>query len=95
MRERLREEAALARELAEDDYEQRHRERVAASADPEVAEQLLQAVPPEYQWRGLDRYWSKRGKRGYPGRGGTSCTFSSADHRGQPRTRLEKVKWNP
>jgi glyoxylase-like metal-dependent hydrolase (beta-lactamase superfamily II) len=60
VRERLREEAALARDLSEADYEQRHRERVAASADPEVAEQLLQALPPEYQWRGLNRYWNKR-----------------------------------
>ncbi len=60
MRERLREEAALAHDLSEADYEQRHRERVAASADPEVAAQLLQALPPEYQWRGLDRYWNKR-----------------------------------
>jgi glyoxylase-like metal-dependent hydrolase (beta-lactamase superfamily II) len=60
VRRRLREEAALARDLSEAEYELRHRERVAADADPEVAEQLLQALPPEYQWRGLDRYWSKR-----------------------------------
>ena len=60
VRERLREEAALARDLSEADYERRHRERVAANADPEVAAQLLQALPPEYQWRGLDRYWHKR-----------------------------------
>jgi glyoxylase-like metal-dependent hydrolase (beta-lactamase superfamily II) len=63
VRERLREEAALARDLSEDDYEQRHRKRVAASADPEVAEQLLQALPPQYQWRGLNRYWAKRAER--------------------------------
>ena len=61
LRERLREEAALARELSEADYEARHRERVASEVpDPQAAAQLLQAVPPEYQWRGLDRYWSKR-----------------------------------
>ena len=46
VRERLREEAALARDLSEDDYEQRHRERVAASADPEAAAELLQACRP-------------------------------------------------
>jgi glyoxylase-like metal-dependent hydrolase (beta-lactamase superfamily II) len=62
-RERLREEAALAHELSEADYERRHRERVAANAEPEVAAQLLQALPPEYQWRGLDRYWRKRAER--------------------------------
>jgi glyoxylase-like metal-dependent hydrolase (beta-lactamase superfamily II) len=63
VRERLREEADLARELSEDDYERRHRERVAANADPEVATELLQALPPQYQWRGLDRYWRKKAER--------------------------------
>jgi glyoxylase-like metal-dependent hydrolase (beta-lactamase superfamily II) len=63
VRERLREEAALARDLSEGDYEQRHRERVAANADPHAAKQLLQALPPEYQWRGLDRYWRKKAER--------------------------------
>jgi glyoxylase-like metal-dependent hydrolase (beta-lactamase superfamily II) len=61
VRERLREEAQLARELDEAAYEERHRERVAERvSDPDAAAELLQAVPPEYQWRGLDRYWSKR-----------------------------------
>jgi glyoxylase-like metal-dependent hydrolase (beta-lactamase superfamily II) len=61
VRERLREEAALARELSEADYEKRHRELVADHAvDRNAAAELLQAVPPEYQWRGLDRYWQKR-----------------------------------
>ncbi len=63
VRERLREEAALARDLSESDYEQRHRERVTANANAEVAEQLLQALPPQYQWRGLNRYWNKRAER--------------------------------
>jgi glyoxylase-like metal-dependent hydrolase (beta-lactamase superfamily II) len=62
VRERLQEEAALARELPEEEYERRQRERVAASAaDPEAAAEMIQCVPPEYQWRGLDRYWNKRG----------------------------------
>lgn len=60
VRERLREEANLARELSETEYERRHRERVEAAVDPETAAELIQAVPPQYQWRGLDRYWSKR-----------------------------------
>jgi glyoxylase-like metal-dependent hydrolase (beta-lactamase superfamily II) len=64
VRERLREEAGLARELSEDDYEQRHRARVAEHANtPEAAAELLQCVPPQYQWRGLDRYWRKRAER--------------------------------
>jgi glyoxylase-like metal-dependent hydrolase (beta-lactamase superfamily II) len=64
VRERLREEAQLARELDEAAYEQRHRERVAATAStPESAAELIQCVPPQYQWRGLDRYWRKREER--------------------------------
>jgi glyoxylase-like metal-dependent hydrolase (beta-lactamase superfamily II) len=60
VRERLREEAGLARELPAEQYERHHRERVAQSADPETAAELIQCVPPEYQWRGLNRYWEKR-----------------------------------
>ena len=63
-RRRLREEAELARKLPEDEYEQRHRERVTAVADNQkAAEELIQCVPPQYQWRGLDRYWRKRAER--------------------------------
>ncbi|MFI5027568.1 MAG: MBL fold metallo-hydrolase [Solirubrobacterales bacterium] len=62
VRERLREEAELARELDEDAYEERHRARVAESAtNAEAAAELIQCVPPQYQWRGLDRYWRTRG----------------------------------
>lgn len=61
VRARLHEEAELARDLDEAAYEARHRDLVAARvADRETAAVLLQAVPPEFQWRGLDRYWSKR-----------------------------------
>ena len=61
VRERLREEAQLARDLPEDEYEQRHRALVATRAEStDAAKELIQCVPPEYQWRGLDRYWSKR-----------------------------------
>lgn len=61
--ERLHEEAELARRLSEEDYDRRHRERVMESADPENAAELIHCVPPEYQWRGLDRYWTKREER--------------------------------
>jgi glyoxylase-like metal-dependent hydrolase (beta-lactamase superfamily II) len=68
VRERLREDAQLARELSEENYEQRHRERVAEQAEsPEVAAELIQCVPPEYQWRGLDRYWNKLKDKGPSG----------------------------
>jgi glyoxylase-like metal-dependent hydrolase (beta-lactamase superfamily II) len=63
VRRRLREEADLAREFSEQDYERHHRALVAESLGPEAAEELLQAVPPQYQWRGLNRYWSKREER--------------------------------
>jgi glyoxylase-like metal-dependent hydrolase (beta-lactamase superfamily II) len=58
VRERLREQGELARELSAEEFETRVRENVAERADPETAEALLQAVPPEQQWSGLDRYWS-------------------------------------
>ena len=64
VRQRLREEAELARELPEADYERRHRERVAENASSEEAAiELIQCVPPEYQWRGLNRYWTKLAER--------------------------------
>lgn len=59
-RQRLHEEADLARKLTEKEYESHHREQVAETAStPEAAEELIQCVPPQYQWRGLDRYWKK------------------------------------
>jgi len=64
VRERLHEEAQLARDLSEDAYEARHRARVAERAEgEEAAAELIQCVPPQYQWRGLDRYWRKREER--------------------------------
>ncbi len=64
VRRRLREEAGLARDLSEEKYERHHRERVAAAADSEeAATEMIQCVPPQYQWRGLDRYWRKRAER--------------------------------
>jgi glyoxylase-like metal-dependent hydrolase (beta-lactamase superfamily II) len=63
VRERLREEAQLARELSEPEYERRHVERVRDRLSPENAAEMIQCVPPQYQWRGLDRYWRKRAER--------------------------------
>jgi glyoxylase-like metal-dependent hydrolase (beta-lactamase superfamily II) len=61
VRDRLREEAQLARDLPENAYEQRHRNLVVERAgSTAAAEELIQCVPPQYQWRGLARYWSKR-----------------------------------
>ena len=55
----LRENGRLAHELSAEDFERRIRGDVSEAADAETAEALLQAVPPEQQWAGLDRYWSK------------------------------------
>jgi hypothetical protein len=68
VRGRLEEEAALARDLCEEDYERCHRERVRRSLGPETAAELLQAVPPQLQWRGLHRYWTKREAQDKPDR---------------------------
>jgi glyoxylase-like metal-dependent hydrolase (beta-lactamase superfamily II) len=63
VRERLREEADLVREMPEDEYERNLQERIEAAVGPETAAELFQAVPTAYQWRGLDRYWRKRAER--------------------------------
>ncbi len=61
VRARLREEAQLARELPEPEYEARHRAKVTErAASEDAAAELIQCVPPQYQWRGLDRYWKKK-----------------------------------
>jgi hypothetical protein len=53
----------MAREFSEQDYERHHRALVAESVGAETAEELIQCVPPQYQWRGLNRYWEKRDER--------------------------------
>jgi glyoxylase-like metal-dependent hydrolase (beta-lactamase superfamily II) len=60
VRERLREQAELAAQLSAEEFERRIREQVSEQAGPEAAEAMMQAVPPEQQWAGLDRYLSKR-----------------------------------
>ncbi|HEV7615925.1 MAG TPA: MBL fold metallo-hydrolase [Solirubrobacterales bacterium] len=64
-RARLREEADLVKQMPQDAYEadlqRRIREQLSAEGHgEETVAELLQAVPTAYQWRGLDRYWSKR-----------------------------------
>ncbi|MGD9736206.1 MAG: MBL fold metallo-hydrolase [Solirubrobacterales bacterium] len=68
VRERLREEAQLARELDREAYEAGLQRRIRAQlADEGMGEEtvaeLLQAVPSAYQWPGLERYWRKRAER--------------------------------
>jgi glyoxylase-like metal-dependent hydrolase (beta-lactamase superfamily II) len=59
VRRRLREQAELARELSAEEFERRYVERVRVEADPETGAAMLQAVPPDQQWPGLDRYLRK------------------------------------
>jgi glyoxylase-like metal-dependent hydrolase (beta-lactamase superfamily II) len=56
VRERLREQGELAGRHDSEGFERLTRERYAEHADPETAEAMLQAVPAEQQWAGLDRY---------------------------------------
>lgn len=63
VRGRLREQGQLARELSSEEFERWIEERAAERADRQTAQALLQAVPPEQQWAGLDRYWSGRQER--------------------------------
>ena len=60
VRERLHEEAELARKLNQADYERDLQRRIAEQLGAEVAAEMLQAVPTAYQWPGLDRYWRKK-----------------------------------
>ncbi len=67
VRERLRQEAELARRLSQADYEadlqRRIREQLSGEGHGgETVEEMLQAVPTAYQWPGLDRYWRKKGR---------------------------------
>ncbi len=60
VRARLREQAELAERLDTEEFTRLIREQVSEHADAETAEAMLQAVPPEQQWSGLDRYLSRR-----------------------------------
>ncbi|HEY2717075.1 MAG TPA: MBL fold metallo-hydrolase [Solirubrobacterales bacterium] len=68
VRERLREEAQLVRQMDEAAYkadlERRLRAQMADEGmGEETVAELLQAVPTAYQWSGLSRYWRKRAER--------------------------------
>jgi glyoxylase-like metal-dependent hydrolase (beta-lactamase superfamily II) len=63
VRGRLREQAELAEGLGQDGFERRIREQVAEHLDPDTGEAMLQAVPPEQQWLGLERHRKQRAER--------------------------------
>jgi glyoxylase-like metal-dependent hydrolase (beta-lactamase superfamily II) len=63
LRERLEYEAALVRDLDEEDFAQRFREDLRARTDEGTALALEQANPADFHWRGLRRYWDKKAER--------------------------------
>ena len=64
---------ALSRELDAGDYEAMVREEIASkSRGEEAAAALVQALPPETQWAGLDRYWQRREQASGPEAGGAA-----------------------
>lgn len=68
VRAKLREEAELARQLEKEDYDADVERRIRAQLREEGIEgntedELFQAVPTDYQWGGLDRYWRKKAER--------------------------------
>ena len=52
--------AAEARQVDATAFEAWVRGWIAAETPPEVAEEYFQAMPPDTQFGGLDRYWRKR-----------------------------------
>lgn len=60
MHEALDRWAALARDSDAETYRAAIVAEVRRTPDPTVAEAILQAMPPDTLWPGLDRYWRKR-----------------------------------
>lgn len=60
MHEGLDRWAALARETDADSYRDAILAEMRTAPDPSVAEAMIQALPPDTLWPGLDRYWRKR-----------------------------------
>jgi glyoxylase-like metal-dependent hydrolase (beta-lactamase superfamily II) len=61
VREGLSRWGDLARETDAEGYAQRLESHVREhTRDARLAESYLQALPPEMQWPGLDRYWQRR-----------------------------------
>lgn len=63
VRESLRMLAERARDGDRDAFLRSLDADLRAAADPATAESLIQAVPPEQAWLGLERYWRKRRER--------------------------------
>ena len=64
MRDRLAAWSTLARELDAGAFEAHIRAEIDDGADPATAAAYEQALQPQLQWLGLDRYWRKRAETG-------------------------------
>ena len=60
VRESLRERAAKARDLSAEEFAEWGEAQVRDAVDPETAEVLIQAAPPDQLGLGLRRYWDKK-----------------------------------
>ena len=60
VREALRERSARARDLGADEFAAWSEAETRAAVDPETADALVQAAPPDQLGLGLRRYWDKR-----------------------------------
>ena len=58
VRERLAEQAELAARLSAEEFEAAVRAQAVDHEDPASAAAMLQAVPPDQQWAGLERFLS-------------------------------------
>jgi glyoxylase-like metal-dependent hydrolase (beta-lactamase superfamily II) len=59
-REALRRQAEWAKDGDPEAFERAVRQGVLAESEPDAAESLFQAAPPEQLYLGLERYWSKQ-----------------------------------
>jgi hypothetical protein len=69
-RESLARQAEWAREGDERSFVGALEDELRRGPDPEAAERLKQAAPPEQLWLGLERYWRKRAEREQAGAAG-------------------------
>jgi len=70
VRDSLRERAARARELSAEQFAEWSEAQVREAVEPETAEVLIQAAPPDQLGLGLRRYWDQRAKPAQEAEGG-------------------------
>ena len=63
IREALARRAQLARAHGREAFLAATEQDLSSTGDPELADRLRRAAPPEQLWLGLERYWRKRAER--------------------------------